>query len=115
METTSEAANPDALLPLTEPMPNILLSLENEERCGFEILRDIGARTGGRVRLSSSTTYAAPKKALEKGFVEVSKRNSPRPWLLDYRRRYYTATPFGRWVPKAEISRMEAYVKLWRG
>ena len=56
--------------PLSPQVFQILLSLaDGEDRHGYAILRDIEERTGGEIRLTASTLYAAIKRMLEAGLI----------------------------------------------
>jgi DNA-binding PadR family transcriptional regulator len=50
---------------LTEPVLLILLSLADQPRHGYALLKDIEALSNGRVRLSTGTLYGALRRLLE--------------------------------------------------
>jgi DNA-binding PadR family transcriptional regulator len=91
--------------PLTPPLFHVLVSLADEERHGYAILKDVEERTGGGVRLSTGTLYGIIKRLLADGWIaEVRTR---RPADDDGRRRYYRLTPLGREAALAETTRLE--------
>ena len=91
----------NAPAPLSTPVFQILLSLVDGERHGYAMIQDIAARTGGEVRLTASTLYAAVKRLLDAGWIdEVAEAERPRD--DDARRRYYRLTPVGRRKARAE-------------
>ena len=105
--------SPDGELPLTPPTFQILLALVDGERHGYAIMKEVGERTGGEVRLGPGTLYGSLKRLLEGGLVdEVGERADPE--LGDERRRYYSITPFGLAVARAEARRMDIVVRAAR-
>lgn len=104
---------PQDLLPLPAAAFHILLAVADEDRHGYAIIQEVGARTHGDVRLSPGTLYRSIQRMLEQGLiVETSER--PAPELDDERRRYYRITPFGRSVARAEGERLSQLVNLAR-
>jgi len=102
-----------ALLPLQPVTFHILLALAEEERHGYAIIQDVGARTGGEVRLSAGTLYRSIQRMQEQGLIEESRRR-PAADQDDERRRYYLLTPFGDAVARAEARRLTQLVRLAR-
>lgn len=92
--------------PLSTPVFQILLSLVDEALHGYALIQDIRARTGGEVRLTASTLYAAVKRLLDSGWIEELDA-PPAGEKPDPRRRYYRITPLGREVARAEARRLE--------
>ncbi len=97
--------DPQAQLPLTPPVYHILLALTDESRHGYAIMKEVEARSGGRVMLSTGTLYAAIKRLLGGGLIEETD-DRPSAEEDDQRRRYYVLTRFGRQVARAETYRM---------
>lgn len=93
-------------LPLTVPVFQILLSLADRDLHGYAIIQDIARRTGGEVRLTASTLYAAVRRLLAGGLIEELDER-PDPALDDARRRYYRVTVYGRDVARLEAARLE--------
>ncbi len=99
--------DPTRFLPLTPPLFQVLVSLADDDRHGYAILKDIEDRTGGTVRLSTGTLYGIIKRLLADALIlDVTHR---RP-ADDERRRYYRLTPLGRHVALAETERLERAV-----
>lgn len=97
--------SPDDFLPLSESVFQILLSLADEDRHGYGIMKDVEARTEGRIRLAPGTLYGAIKRLKAQGLLaETGERVDPD--LTDERRRYYSLTGSGRRVLRAEAARV---------
>ncbi len=105
--------SPGDHLPLTVPVFQILLSLADLDLHGYAIIQDIRARTGGEVRLTASTLYAAIKRLLAGGLIEELDER-PDPALDDARRRYYRITAFGRDVARQEAARLHRLTLMAR-
>lgn len=90
--------------PLTPPLFHVLVSLADEDKHGYAILKDVDERTGGEVSLSTGTLYGIIKRLLATGWIaEVRGRRSSD----DERRRYYRLTGAGREAALAETARLE--------
>ncbi len=95
----------------TEPAPmkpdlfQILLALEDEERHGYAILKEVERNTNGQVRLEPSPLYRRLKRLLDAGIVQEADQR-PVPELDDERRRYYRLTDYGRQLVTAEAQRL---------
>jgi DNA-binding PadR family transcriptional regulator len=98
--------DPRTLLPLTEVAFEILLSLSDGERHGYDILKDIERRTDGRLRLHPGTLYRALARMIDDGLVEQTAADD----RGDLRRRPMRMTRFGAEVAKAESARLAAQV-----
>src|SRR4029079_19644564 len=85
---------------------HILIAVAERDRHGYSILQEVGARTGGQVRLSPSTLYSAIRRLLEDGLIEELDER-PDPAHDDERRRYYRITAHGRKIARAEARRLE--------
>ena len=100
-------------LPLTAAELHILLALAGGERHGYAIMQEIGAATGGRLRVGPGTLYGTIKRLLAAGLIsEMEER--PDPGLNDERRRYYALTEAGRRVLTADAERLARVVELAR-
>ena len=84
----------------------ILATLADGYRHGYAIRRDVEARTEGEVKLGVTTLYRLLRQLLAAGLVEESTRR-PAPQFDDERRRYFTITPAGRRVLRAELLRLK--------
>lgn len=96
-------------LPLTEATTFIMLSLADEPKHGYAIMKDVKALSDGRVRLSTGTLYGALSRLLDQGWIarcdrEEDEERPGRP------RKTYTLTHVGRRVLAAEIARLDAVV-----
>src|SRR5512146_3582079 len=94
-------------LPLTEPVLLVLLSLAQQPRHGYAILKDVESMSAGRVLLSTGTLYGALQRLLGDGWIErVQEADSPRD------RRTYRLTSRGRRNLQMEIERMRHLTKV---
>jgi DNA-binding PadR family transcriptional regulator len=102
---------PPRRLPLVPPLKPIVLEilfvLFDAERHGWDIVREIERRRGGRVRILPGNLYRSLREMLADGLIEESARR-PDPALDDERRCYYRVTRAGREVARAEARRLEA-------
>jgi len=108
---TTDRAAVDAQLPLQPATFHILMALADEDRHGYAIIQDVEARTDGELRLSAGTLYRSIQRMQEQGLI-VEARKRPAPALDDERRRYYSITPFGVAVARAEMRRLTQLVRL---
>lgn len=108
------APDPSSLLPLSEAVLQILLTLADGARHGYGIMREVEERTEARVRLGPGTLYGAVKRLRERGLIdEVAESEVPEPGDDD-RRRYYRLTPLGREVARLEVERLARLVETAR-
>lgn len=105
--------DPETFLPLTPAVFQILLALADGEKHGYGIMREIGQRTGRRLRMGPGTLYGSIARMLSAGVIEESDQR-PDPALDDERRRYYRLTQLGRRVATAEARRLVELVQLAR-
>jgi DNA-binding PadR family transcriptional regulator len=95
------------LSPLSEPVFLVLLSLTEEPRHGYSILKDVESLSDGRVLLSTGTLYGALQRLLNQCWIErVQEDATPRD------RRTYRLTSRGRWNLQIETERMRHLTKL---
>lgn len=93
--------------PLSEPAFLVLLSLSEQPRHGYAILKDIESMSGGRVLLSTGTLYGVLQRLLGDGWIErIKEENAPRD------RRTYRLSSRGRRNLQMEIERMRHLTKL---
>jgi DNA-binding PadR family transcriptional regulator len=85
---------------------HILVALADCDRHGYSIMQEVGERTGGEVRLSTSTLYSAIKRLLDEGYIEELEER-PDPAHDDERRRYYRLTKAGRRAAMEEARQLE--------
>ncbi|MCM2316601.1 MAG: PadR family transcriptional regulator [Thermoanaerobaculia bacterium] len=89
--------------PLTEATFLILLSLADEPKHGYAVIKDVEATSGGRVKLGTGTLYGAIKRLLELEWIVRSGESS-----TGGRERYeYALTPEGRRVVTEEAKRLQ--------
>lgn len=94
-------------LPLTEPVLLILLSLIEQPRHGYSILKDVERMSDGRVVLSTGTLYGAIRRLLDDDWIErFEEKETPRG------RQAYRLTAHGRRNLQAEINRMKHLTRL---
>ena len=98
---------PESVLPLSPSMFHVLMCLAEGDRHGYRILKDVAARTGGRVELSTGTLYGIIKRLLDEGLVTEVRSGSER-------RRAYRLTSFGTAVARAEAARLDEMVAAAR-
>ena len=104
-------AQPDQFIPLTPAVFHILLALADEDRHGYDIMREVAAATEGKMQMGPGTLYGSIKRMLQAGLIaEADER--PDPALDDSRRRYYSLTELGRSVLRAEVERLSEAVEI---
>jgi len=95
--------------PLTEPVLLVLLSLAQQPRHGYSVLKDVEQMSDGRVVLSTGTLYGALQRLLEKDWIEqFEEEESSRD------RRAYRLTSRGRRILQGEVERMKHLTRLAR-
>lgn len=94
-------------LPLTEPVLLILLSLAEEPRHGYSILKDVEQMSDGRVCLSTGTLYGALRRLLEDDWIQrVEQKDTSRG------KQAYRLTARGRRNLQFEVGRMKQLMRL---
>lgn len=106
------SVDPQSLLPLSEPVFQILLALADEDRHGYGIIQEVDGRTSGGVRLGPGTLYGAIKRLRGQGLIEEVEIDTEGP--DDERRRYYHLTKLGREVAALEANRLETLLDTAR-
>jgi DNA-binding PadR family transcriptional regulator len=96
-------------VPLSEPVLLVLLSLAEQPRHGYSILKDVEHMSSGRVVLSTGTLYGALSRLLEQGWIERFEEDD-----ASRDRRAYRLTARGRRILQAEMERMRHLTKLGR-
>jgi DNA-binding PadR family transcriptional regulator len=94
-------------LPLSEPVLMVLLSLAEQPRHGYSIIKDVEQMSEGRVILSTGTLYGALLRLLDRGWIERFEEED-----ASRDRRAYRLTPMGRRNLKQELERMKHLTKL---
>jgi DNA-binding PadR family transcriptional regulator len=88
--------------PLTEPVLLILMSLTNQPRHGYALLKDIERLSDGRIRMSTGTLFGALKRLLDDGWIERFQQED----TSRQKQAYRLAAP-GRKHLQAELERMK--------
>jgi DNA-binding PadR family transcriptional regulator len=103
-------SNMSDMLPLREPTFFILLSLFNDDKHGYAILKDVATLSSGRVQLSTSTLYEALARLLDQGLVERITTAGDDGAAPGRPRKFYRLTQTGRRVLNAELARLQGLV-----
>lgn len=100
----------DTPSPLTPLWSQILLALADEERYGYDILKEIERQTDGRMSPKTGSLYAALQRLLDEGLIrEAPEAGTPGE---DERRRYYALTARGREAVRSEARRLARIVTV---
>ena len=92
---------------LSEPVFLILVSLAEEARHGYAILKDVEDLSNRRVRMSTGTLYGALRRLLEDGWIEHFREvDAPRG------RQAYRLSSDGKSVLNEEVNRMKVLARL---
>ena len=87
--------------PLSEPVLLILMSLAEEPRHGYALIKDIETLSNGRVRLSTGTLYGALRRLLnDRWIARFNQEDKSR------EKQAYKLTPMGRRQLDMELDRM---------
>ena len=92
-------------LPLKPDLFQILLALEDGDRHGYGLIKQVAEQTDGLIRLEPSPLYRRLRRLLEEGIVSEADHR-PAPNADDERRRYYRLTGLGKAVLAAEAARL---------
>jgi DNA-binding PadR family transcriptional regulator len=98
-------------LPLSPLVFHLLLSLNEGERHGYALKREVSQRTRGAISPGPGVLYSTINKMVDMGLIEESDER-PDPHLDDERRRYYRITLAGRRAARAEAIRMRQLVQI---
>lgn len=113
MKAAAPPSDPDAELPLTPTVFNILLSLADGEKHGYAIMQEVAEATDGQVRMGPGTLYGSLDRMLKAEYISESAKR-PAAGEDDERRRYYRLNQFGRRVLQAEAARLAQAVRRAR-
>jgi DNA-binding PadR family transcriptional regulator len=80
----------------------ILISLADQPRHGYALLKDVEALSGGRVRLSTGTLYGALRRLLEDAWIERFEQED-----TSREKQAYRLTAAGRRHLQLELDRMK--------
>jgi DNA-binding PadR family transcriptional regulator len=95
--------------PLSEPVLLILLSLAEQPRHGYSILKDVEEMSEGRVVLSTGTLYGALRRLLDDRWIERFEEDE-----ASRDRHAYRLTSKGRENLFMEVARMKQLTRLAR-
>ncbi|HEY3825809.1 MAG TPA: helix-turn-helix transcriptional regulator [Bryobacteraceae bacterium] len=90
------------LKPLTEPVLLILLSLADQPRHGYALMKETEVLSNGRVRLSTGTLYGALRRMLEDDWIERFEQED-----TSREKQAYRLTASGRRQLQGELGRMK--------
>jgi DNA-binding PadR family transcriptional regulator len=107
----AKEVDPEALLPLTPAMFEILVALADGERHGYAIMQEVELRTEGKTRIGPGTLYRSIQRLMEDGLITESDER-PALEMDDERRRYYRITDLGYRVAVAEARRLSELVSM---
>ena len=96
-------SDPRELLPLKPLVFQVLLALQDGERHGWSLVREVQEQDGSRIL--PANFYRTLRGMLGDGLIVESSRR--RPADDDERRRYFTVTPLGQEVAKLEARRLQ--------
>jgi DNA-binding PadR family transcriptional regulator len=99
--------------PLSAVAVLVLSSLAEADRHGYNLKKDVRARSGGDVAPGATSLYRALWQLLDDGLIAESAER-PAPQYDDERRRYFTITALGRRALRAELGRLERLVAAAR-
>ena len=85
----------------------ILLSLADQPRHGYALMRDIEDLSKGRVRLSTGTLYGALRRLLEDRWIERFEQPD-----TSREKQAYRLTPVGRKQLQWELDRMRQLTRV---
>jgi len=88
----------------------VLLVLMDSDLHGYGIVKEIGDRTEGHIRLEPGNLYRYIRRLEQEGLVAEAEER-PEGEVDDERRRYYTVTALGREVLELEVSRLRALIE----
>ena len=92
---------------MSEPVLLILISLVEQPRHGYALMKDIETLSGGRVRLSTGTLYGALRRLLEDGWIErFSQEDTSR------EKQAYRLSALGRRQLETELRRMKQLARV---
>lgn len=97
----------ERLLPLHPEAFRILVVLRDQEMHGYALVKELERDPGRPGRVLPANLYRRIRSLLEQGLIAESDAR-PDPDMDDERRRYFTVTPLGQSVARAEAHRLEA-------
>ncbi len=101
-------------LPLTETTFFILLSLSEEPRHGYGIMKDVESLSERRVQFSTGTLYGALRRLLQEGWIRRLPADQFGQQEDGRIRKFYELTRTGREALEAETRRLRELIRLAR-
>ena len=101
------------LLPLTPAVFFILFALADGEKHGYAIMQTVSQISDNQFRMGPGTLYTTIQRLLDLGLIEETESAGSQS-DHEKRRRYYKLTRIGKAVLAADLSRMEAVLRLAR-
>src|SRR5687767_7050219 len=95
----------DRFLPLKPFVLDVMLELADGKRHGWSLIREIQKREGGE-RILPANFYRTLRALRDDGLIEEAEGDASG----GERRRYFSLTPLGALVARAEVKRLEALV-----
>lgn len=109
MARAVDKSEAETFIPLKHVDFLVLLVLMDDDLHGYGIVKEIGGRTEGQIRLEPGNLYRYIKRLAQQGLVaEAPEAQEPDD---DERRRYYRVTDLGREVLNLEVSRLRALIE----
>jgi len=96
------AERPEEPKPVSEPVLLILMSLAEQPRHGYALLKDIETLSHGRVRLSTGTLYGAIRRLLDEKWIDRFEQDD-----TSRDKQAYRLTAGGRRQLQFELGRMK--------
>jgi DNA-binding PadR family transcriptional regulator len=93
--------------PVSEPVLLILISLAEQPRHGYALLKDIEVLSQGRVRMSTGTLYGALRRLLEDQWIQRFEQAD-----TSREKQAYRLTSAGRKQLEQELSRMRQLTRV---
>jgi DNA-binding PadR family transcriptional regulator len=97
----------DRFLPLKPFVLDVLLELADGKRHGWSLVRDLKQREGGD-RILPANFYRTLRALRDEGLIAEAEGNADEDPAE--RRQYFSLTPLGESVARAEVKRLEALV-----
>jgi DNA-binding PadR family transcriptional regulator len=104
---TQDRERVDRFLPLKPFVLDVLLELADGKRHGWSLIRDIQQREGGE-RILPANFYRTLRALRDDGLIEEAGGDANED--PGERRQYFSLTPLGTRVARAEVKRLEALV-----
>jgi DNA-binding PadR family transcriptional regulator len=107
MRHVANTRDADGRKPLSEPVFLILLSLAENARHGYALMKDIERLSDGRVRMSTGTLYGALRRLLEYLWIERFEQED-----TSREKQVYRLTSAGKGQLHKELDRMTRLTRM---